>query len=510
MALFPKRKHPMRVAQNEQLIIGEVDIANIRFDPKSRDDVPKILRGLQFIYTHIPLRSAIFELLDAKISPKVSKTNGRPGMTLWNILVCGVIRLDLNCDYDRLHELVNHHNTLREMLGHACFDETTYHFQTLKDNVSLLTPELLDEINQVVVAAGHVLFKKKPEQALRGRCDSFVVETHVHFPTDINLLLDAMRKSITLSAQWCEELGLSDWRQWAYNLRQVKQAMRSAQNKKRSKAKSPEQVEKRQALIVEAHQAYLKVAQTYLDKVAQTLAKLTPQGQTDAIDLVRKAEIEGFMAHAARQIDQIERRVVKGEVIPHEQKVFSIFQTHTEWISKGKAGVPVELGLKVCVLEDQYQFILHHQVMQNQTDDQVTVEMVTQAKKRFPKLNVCSFDKGFHSKDNQAALKAQLDLVVLPRKGKLSQVAKEQEQAPEFVKARRTHSAVESAINGLEVHGLDVCPDHGIEGFRRYVALAVLTRNIHRIGVILWSQDIERAQRKSRYADPDMPAKLAA
>ena len=93
---------------------------------------------------------------------------------------------------------------------------------------------------------------------------------------------------------------------------------------------------------------------------------------------------------------------------------------------------------------------------------------------------------------------------------KLEELAKEQEQAPEFVKARRTHSAVESAINGLEVHGLDVCPDHGIEGFRRYVALAVLTRNIHRIGVILWSQDIERAQRKSRYADPDMPAKLAA
>ena len=131
--------------------------------------------------------------------------------------------------------------------------------------------------------------------------------------------------------------------------------------------------------------------------------------------------------------------------------------------------MPVELGLKVCILEDQYQFILHHQVMQNQTDDQVTVEMVTQAKKRFPKLNVCSFDKGFHSKDNQIALKAQLDLVVLPRKGKLSQVAKEEEQAPEFVKARRAHSAVESAINGLEVHGLDVCPDHGIDGsvFRR-------------------------------------------
>lgn len=501
----------MRVAQSEQMTIGEVDISKIRFDPKSRDDIPKILRGLQFVYTNLALRTSIFELLQTKVSPKVSKTNGRPGMNLWNILVCGVIRLDLNCDYDRLHELVNHHNTLREILGHGAFDDVTYHFQTLKDNVSLLTPELLDEINQLVVTAGHVLVKKKPEEALRGRCDSFVLETHVHFPTDINLLQDAMRKSITLVARWCEERSMTDWRQWAHNLRQLKQAMRTAQNKKRSKAQKPEQVQKNQALIVEAHQTYLKLAQFQLDRVAQTLLKLTEQSLSDAvINLVKKTEIEGFMAHAVRQIDQIERRVIKGETIAHAEKVFSLFQPHTEWISKGKAGVPVELGVKVCILEDQYQFILHHQVMQQQTDDQVTVPMVTQAKKRFNKLTVCSFDKGFHSTTNQEVLKGQLELVVLPRKGKLSKQAKEQEQAKAFVKARSAHSAVESAINGLEVHGLDVCRDHGIDGFKRYVALAVLTRNIHRIGAIVWQQDIECAKRKSRYADPDRPVKLAA
>lgn len=500
----------MRVAQNEQMTIGEIDISKIRFDPKSRDDIPKILRGLQFVYTNIALRTSIFELLEAKISPKVSKTNGRPGMTLWNILVCGVIRLDLNCDYDRLHELVNHHNTLREILGHGAFDDVTYHYQTLKDNVSLLTPELLDQINQLVVAAGHVLVKKSPDEALRGRCDSFVLETHVHYPTDINLLWDAMRKSITLMAQWCDELGMSDWRQSAYNMRQVKQAMRTAQNKKRSKAKSPEQIEKNQALIITAHQTYLQVAQNYLDKVGQTLATITSQGSGNPLDLVRKMEIEGFMAHAQRQINQIERRVIRGEVIPHTEKVFSIFQPHTEWISKGKAGVAVELGVKVCILEDQHQFLLHHQVVQQQTDDQVTVEMVTQAKKRFPKLNVCSFDKGFHTTGNQIVLKEQLDLVVLPRKGKLSQQAKEEEQAPAFVKARRAHSAVESAINGLEVHGLDVCRDHGIDGFKRYVALAVLARNIHRIGAIVWQQDVQREERKRNSAQRYKPPKLAA
>ena len=119
-------------------------------------------------------------LLEAQIAPKVDKRNGRPGMTLWSIFVCGVVRLDLNIDYDRLHELVNHHDTLREMLGHGTFDKADYHYQTLKDNVSLLTPELLDQINQLVVNSGHVLVKKKESEALRRRCDSFVVETNVH------------------------------------------------------------------------------------------------------------------------------------------------------------------------------------------------------------------------------------------------------------------------------------------------------------------------------------------
>jgi IS5 family transposase len=504
----------MRVVQNEQMTIGEVDIASIRFNSKSRDDIPKILRGLQFVYTNVALRTAIFELLESQLAPKVSKAVGRPGMTLWTILVCGVIRLDLNCDYDRLHELVNEHNTLRQMLGHGAFEDVGYHFQTLKDNVSLLTPELLDQINGLVVHAGHVLVKKKAGEALRGRCDSFVVETNVHYPTDINLLLDAMRKVITLTAQWCEDLGMSDWRQWAYNLRQVKRLMRTAQNKKRSKASSPERVQKNEALIIQAHQEFLDIAQGYLDKAAQTLALMDKRGVTGSADLAKslekKQEIEGFMAHAVRQIEQTRRRVILGEVIPHGEKVFSIFEPHTEWISKGKAGVPMELGVKVCILEDQHQFILYHQVMQNQTDDSVTLEMVAQARQRFANLNACSFDKGFHSPANQSALKEQLKQVVLPRKGKLSQQARQEEQAPEFVKARRAHSAVESAINALEVHGLDACPDHGIDGFKRYVALAVLARNIHRIGAIVWQQDIEREQRKTRYADQGTPYRLAA
>lgn len=500
----------MRVVQNSQMQIGEVDISAITFDRRSRDDIPKILRGLQHIYTDLPLREALFQLLEAKIVPAVDKGNGRPGMTLWSIFVCGVMRLDLNIDYDRLHGLVNDHHTLREMLGHGTFDRTHYHYQTLKDNVKLFTPELLDEINQLVVASGHLVAKKKSGEALRGRCDSFVVETDVHYPTDINLLYDALRKVITLTSQWCEERGLTDWRQHAYNIGHVKRAMRTAQNRKRSKAQSEAQREKNAALVITAHQDYLDVARRYLNKAKGTLTRLEQRGFVSEIDVLRKLEIEGFMAHAERQIDQTRRRVILGQVIAHDEKVFSIFEPHTEWISKGKAGIPVELGVKVCLLEDQYQFILHHQVMQKQTDDQVAVPMVDGAKKRFPQLVACSFDKGFHSTANQIALQDYLTLVALPRKGKLSQSAQEIEQSAGFVKARRAHSAVESAINALEVHGLDICRDHGIVGFKRYVAWAVVARNIHRIGALLWQQEQQRALRKGNRREHDPPLKQAA
>ena len=293
----------------------------------------------------------------------------------------------------------------------------------------------------------------------------------------------------------CKVLGLSDWRQHANNVSQVKAAMRKAQQKKRSKAKNIAQQEKNKTAIQVAHQDFINCAQGYVGKVRQTLLDVE---NIELIDIIgqkkfdaRKAEIEKFIAHAVRQIDQIHRRVILGEKIPHEEKVFSIFEPHTEWISKGKAGVPVELGVKVCIMVDQHGFVLLPQVMQNQTDDKVAVEMVKKTKDRFPKLKSCSFDKGFHSLENQIELKKKLPLVVLPRKGKLSEAAKAIEIAPEFVKARKAHSAVESAINTLEVHGLDVCPDHGIDAFKRYVWWAVVARNIHRIGDILWERETE-------------------
>jgi transposase, IS5 family len=501
-----------RVIQNPQMQFGEVDISQIEFHPKCRDDIPKILKGLQYIYTTPNLREEVFRLLEEAIAPKINKRNGRPGMELWKIFVMGVLRLDLNCDYDRLQELVNQHATIRQMLGHPdIFDKHSYHLQTIKDNVSLLTPELLDQLNQVIVQAGHVLLKKKGNAPLRGRCDSFVVETHVHFPTDINLLFDAVRKVIEYTARLSKRHEVSDWRQWAYNIRQAKRFLRIAQNKKRSSARTEELKKKRDQQIRKAHREYMDLVKKYLSKAQITLDTLQRQGLLSKKDLLLIEGIHKFMRHAHRQLDQIERRVLQGEKIPHPEKVFSLFEPHTEWVMKGKAGIPVELGLKICVMEDQHQFILHHRVLEKQTDDQVAVPMVLDTKKRFPNFSTCSFDKGFHSPDNQIRLSQELDAMALRRKGKLSQKARAIEESEEFQKARRKHSAVESAINALEVHGLDQCPDHGLNGFKRYVALAIVARNIHRIGMILEKQERKcQARKKKQEHRNDDLFKLAA
>jgi hypothetical protein len=145
--------------------------------------------------------------------------------------------------------------------------------------------------------------------------------------------------------------------------------------------------------------------------------------------------------------------------------------------------------------------------MEHQTDDQVAVKMIKASKEKFPGLGTCSFDKGFHSPDNQDRLRKLLDHVVLPRKGKCCAKEKELEQSERFVSARRQHSAVESAINALENHGLDRCQDHGIYGFKRYVALAVLSRNIQIIGALIRKKVLKRIKgQKKRGLDLPLAA----
>lgn len=328
-----------------------------------------------------------------------------------------------------------------------------------------------------------------------GRCDSFVVETDVHFPTDINLLFDAVRKMIQIAAILSQGIGTSMWRQSTYNIKTFKRLYRIVQRLKHSTSKVEKKKAKKARQIMDAHEEYIELAEKYILKAKLTI-EMTES--SDIMNVVRAKDVQTYINYALWQIDLIKRRVLQDEKIPHKDKIFSIFQPHTEWISKGKAGVPQELGLRVCILEDQYGFILHHQVMEKETDDKVAVAMVTSAQNKFSDLKGCSFDKGFYTPANKKQLKDSLNILVLPKKGRRNKAECEEETAQDFIRLKRKHSAVESAINGLENHGLDRCPDHGIQGFKRYVSLAVLARNLQIMGHHIQQKGLKQLQRSEQ------------
>jgi transposase, IS5 family len=168
----------MRHRYSSQPDLDSLPNEKIQLPTRSRDELPPILAGLQWIWIHSTLKSAIFALLEKKILVG-KKATGRTGMDLWQILVLGVVRLGLDVDWDRLEHIANYDSLVRQMLGLPATpwgaNAKTFAHQTLRDNVALLEAELLKEINAQVVAAGREVFAKKggaPVAALELKVDT--------------------------------------------------------------------------------------------------------------------------------------------------------------------------------------------------------------------------------------------------------------------------------------------------------------------------------------------------
>jgi len=470
----------MRKRFEAQLTLGSVPIEKIEIPTKSRDEFPAFLRAMQHIYTDKELSERIFSKLESVICTK--KKTGRLGMDLWTIFVLAGARLCLNADYDRLEYLANQDGLLRQMLGihDGIVRGRDFERQTIIDNVQLLDDETLREINVMIVQAGHGLVKKKETEALHVKIDSFVTEANVHFPTDYNLLwdsgrkcLDVMKDLMALSGIYCD-----GWRKLKSWRKQLKNQMlilcRATANKSKNRAER----------LRNATQEYLHTARALSDKL-HIIMQLPPNTIQEYILLL---QLDYYFQMLDKHIDLVDRRLLKGETIPHEEKLFSIFEPWVEWICKGKAHKPVELGKRTCIASDQWHFIVDWYVADHKQDNLLLLPAMDRIMQNF-ELSGCSGDKGFFDKMDVAIMELFGIKTFIPKKGKCNQVELQKESTPEFIKARHKHSAVESNINELEHRGLDRCPDKGIKGLERYVGLAVIAYNLRRIGQILLKED---------------------
>jgi len=470
----------MRKRFEIQLELGSTPIQNVNIPTDSRDELPAILRSLQYIYSTPEINNKVFDLLEEKILSAIDKNFGRPGMNLWEILTFGSIRLGRDIDYDHLQHIANYDLLVREMIGISNFGENLKKFplQTLKDNVSLLDDETINQINEIVVKAGHGLL---PNKKLNIKIDSYVLETNVHFPTDLNLLWDAGRKCIDLICHIIKDVDIdAGWRKHQDWYSRLKSSFYKASKLTSGNGKNTERG-------LEAALDYLSIADCLSKKLTST-DDLIKQLANSNNNINKYNDLMYFQYHLNDHIDLVRRRLIYQETIPHSEKVFSLFEPHTRWIKKGKIGDKVELGLMVAVATDQYGFILGHKVMEHEQDVEIAVPFVKELVQKYD-IDSASFDKGFWSPSNFTELKELVDNVVLPKKGKLNKDEKERQSTKKFKALRKYHSAVESDINCLEHHGLNKCPDKGIKNFRKYTALGVLAHSLHKLGNILLEQD---------------------
>jgi hypothetical protein len=428
-------------------------ISNVRLNLGCRDEIIPILAALKHIYTQPKLRDEILRAVAGDVNHDSSSRRGRKGMDYWSILVLASVRLGCNFDYNRLQDLAEQHGALRQMMGIGVWDEETdFNWRAIRDNLTLLRPETLECINHAIVAEGHRLVPKAAE-TVRG--DSTLVGGH-------------------------------GWRQHQHLYRKAKSLARQIDRVAARKGNGYQQ------RLQRLYRELLGLAETILARADKLRESLKKRGNADGEVLTLDAQLNTFMERTRHVCGTARRRVLEGETIPNGEKLFSIFETHTQLYQRGKAAKPVQFGRLVLVCEDGAGFITHLYLMPRDADDRgVVVEQMRILQKRLHgRIRRASFDRGFHSPENQGELAKLVAHPCLPMPG----ANQAQEQAAkatfEFRQARQSHPGIESAINALQSgNGLTRCRDRSERGFSRYLQLAVLGRNLHVLGKILLARE---------------------
>jgi transposase, IS5 family len=477
----------VRVAYPKPTTLDAIPIAEVSLNINCRDEIVPILASLQHLYADDATRDEILTCIAKDVNTISDPCQGRPGLGYWEILVLGAVRLGCNADYDKLQNLAEEHRSLRRIMGIGTWDDPEplrWDWRRIRDNLCLIHPETLAKINELVVRVGHRL---EPTAAEKVRGDTFVVKANIHYPTDANLLADGLRKILHLGAQLALLLGQSGWRQEAHLGHRVKRLV-WAINKACKSKKGDMSGRRRRAYrpLLKLTSKVLVRARHLLQGETSWLGGFQEAGGVTAIGLGQ--QLEHYVELTAQVLEQTRRRVVLGESVPNAEKIFSIFEPHTELIHRGKTPQPVEFGHRVLVLEDQLGFLVHYQVLDNGVQDKdVAVSSLQAAQSKVgDKIVWASFDRGFHTPENQRELAEVVTHPCVPVRGVKQEACQQAEATVEFRAGRKRHPGVESAIHGLEAgNGLERCRDRTKRGYERYVGLGILGRNLHVLGKVV-------------------------
>lgn len=454
-------------------------ISQVVLNFECRDEIVPILAGLQHVYTDSKLRHKVVKLVAADLNKDTRRDIGRAGMDDWQVVVLAAVRLGCNFDYDKLQDQVENHRSLRAIMGIGDWEGGDgFGNRRLRDTLCLIKPSTIAKINEAIVSAGQAIHGDARQYV---RADSFVIETNIHFPTESSLIWDGVRKFVPVCVELSELLDVQGWRQTKYLKKKIKKLAQTIGRISASKSST-----KKDALV-STYSDLLQRTGFLLDRAKSLLE--TAKSEATSIETGTKLDALKRWIELTEQVcDTARRRVILGKPVPNCDKLFSLFETHTQLYRRGKARTPNQFGRLVLVFEDGAGFISHYSLMdRNAQDADVVVEQTQEAnRKHGGEIETASFDRGFHSADNEKKLRQEIgNLCLLPRHpGQYAECLAE--GSVEFHQTRLHHSGIESAIGALQHgNGLKRCRDRSEIGFERYFGLAILGRNIQTLGKLL-------------------------
>lgn len=329
-----------------------------------------------------------------------------------------------------------------------------------------LSEHTWEEINRLL--GGYA----KEEEKISGeklRMDSTVVESNIHYPTDSSLLWDSYRTLARLMRELSGEMKAEGLNHRFHDKKIKKLAYYISRNGGSSSKRKQQQVKKKYRTLIDRVKGIRDVAE---NAAALLSGHLLPE----------VVELKHYIPLVEKVIDQAERRVLKGEQVPAEEKVYSIFEDHTELLKRGKAGKPVEFGHKVLLAQNEDKFITHYQVLPEREEDKDLLQGALDAHKRlFEKApSVLAADRGFYKDREQLNnLEEGIETVSIPKKGERTAEEKEREGTEEFKEGQRFRAGSEGSISVLKrAYKLKKCLFKGYKNFAASVGCAVFCHNL--------------------------------
>ncbi len=414
---------------------------------------------------------------------------GRNGLTAQQVIRSLTLMRVKNWDYRELRERIADGYTLRRFT--RFYSDRVPKHDAFNRAFNRLTPATLEVINEIVVKAA---VDMDLENGKKLRVDTTVVETDIHHPTDSTLLWDTVRVVTRLVRN------LGDL---------LPQGVPGFTNRSRSARRRMQEImrmtpKERQQRLVPKYRELIRTTEQVVGNARCVVKKTEGVRSIDlmtgiAIDALRN-QISHYCGLGDRVIDQARRRVLDGEQVPNEEKLFSIFETHTDLIKRGKILKPVEFGHKVFIAESARGLITQYRVLDgNPTDDAHVESSLRRHQETFGDVpNVYSADRGFYSQGNiQECKSAGVELACIPQRGgKKTAVQAAYEKSPTFKDGQRFRAGIEGRISVLfRGRGMKRCLAEGREHFELLVGAAVLANNLLVIARLLIEKQKRRRSR---------------